>query len=323
MSKKDDILRLLQENNTMTQGDLSIAMYGDDKHEQNIYSALVSLVNSGVVMKTGSRPSYYSLSGVEPLILAQEVTNIKSHPKIKYGSPLQLDSVLELLINRNGIEMDITNKLVKLTKSNSRIVENLIRNDYGYIPFANMIYKQLCSENNDSFPNTAYAWSALVRIIDLDNSTQVWRFHKHDFHKIIDYIVEPTNNFIDRLSHGDVSLVEEIKDSMKPVDIKSLPSKICKYTSEYMNFGDNYFINDYYIRSMLPFYLDYYHVDWSNICTRNCLAMKTHREALPYQVLFNLLEALLEKINENEQEPLTKSELDHIIWYCYKSYSRK
>jgi len=46
-----------------------------------------------------------------------------------------------------------------------------------------------------------------------------------------------------------------------------------------------------------------------------------------YKIMFgypyNLLNALLEKVNENEQEPLTKNELDHIIWYCYKSYSRE
>ncbi len=322
MSQKEEILRLLKENNSMTQGDLSIAIYGDNKHMPNIYGALMSLVDAGVVVRTGSQPSYYSLSGVEPAIQVQEEANINVHPKIKYGSQLQLDNVLNSLVTRNNIEMDRTNNLVKLTKSNSRIIEDLIRNDYGYIPFANMIYKQLCSENSGSFPNTTYAWSALVRIIDLDNSTQVWRFHRPDFHKIIDYIVDPSNNFIDRLSRGDVSLVDEIKNSMQPVDIKSLPSKICKYTSEYMNFGDNYFINDYYVRSMLPFYLDYYHVDCSNICIRSCFETKTHREALPYQVLFDLLDALLVKINETEQEPLTKNELDHIIWYCYKSYSR-
>lgn len=322
MSQQKEILRLLEKNSSMTQGDLSIAMYGDNKHRSNIYDALMSLVDNGKIIRTGSQPSYYSLNGVEPAIQVQEEANINVHPKIKYGSPLQLDNALNSLATQNNIEMDSMNNLVKLTKSNSRIIENLIRNDYGYIPFANMIYNQLCSENSGSFPNTTYAWTALVRIIDLDNSTQVWRFHRPVFHKIIDYIVDPSNNFIYRLSQGDVLLVDEIKKSMQSVDIKSLPSKICKYTSEYMNFGDNYFINDYYVRSMLPFYLDYYRVDWSSICTRNCLATKTDREALPYQVLYSLLNVLLEKVNENEQEKLTKNELDHIIWYCYKNYSR-
>lgn len=322
MRQRKEILRLLQKNNSMTQNDLSIAMYGDNKHGPSIYGALKSLVGVGAVIRTGSQPSYYSLNGVEPAIQVQEEVNINVHPKIKYGSQLQLDNVLDSLVTQNNIEMDRMNNLVKLTKSNSRIIEDLIRNDYGYIPFAYMIYNQLCSENRGSFPNTTYAWTALVRIIDLDNSTQVWRFHRPVFHKIIDYVVDPSNNFIDRLSRGEVSLVDEIKNSMQSVDIKSLPSKICKYTSEYMNFGDNYFINDYYVRNMLPFYLDYYRVDWRNICDGNRLATKTHREALPYQVLHSLLNALLEKVNENEQEQLTKNELDHIIWYCYKNYSR-
>ena len=65
MRRKEEILRLLQENGPMTQGDLSVAIYGDNKHMPNIYGALMSLVNSGVVVRTGSRPSLYSLSNRE------------------------------------------------------------------------------------------------------------------------------------------------------------------------------------------------------------------------------------------------------------------
>lgn len=322
MSQKDEIIRLLQETPTMTQGDLSIAMYGDNKHEPNIYGALMSLVKRGIVIRTGSRPSYYTLSGVEAIIPIQEDVEEDEHPKIRYGKQLPLDTTLDSLVNNHGIDMDRGNNLVKLTKSNSAIIEGLIGHDYGYIPFAKMIYKQLCQSHNGVFPNDEYAWTALVRIIDLDNSTQVWRFHRQEFPKIIAYILEPSHNFISRLQRGDIALVDELKECIQLTDIKSLPSKICKYTSEYMGFGDKYFINDYYIRSMLPFYLDYYQVDWKNICDKKALTQRTRREFLSYSVLFKLLDALLNKVNELEQEPLTRNELDHIIWYCYKSYSR-
>ena len=125
MSQKDDIVRLLQGNKIMTQGDLSIAMYGDNKHEPNIYSSLMSLVKAGIVTRNGSHPSYYSLRNFKIDIPIQESNDEDSHPKIRYGKQLQLDNVLDSLVKNNGIDIDKTNYLVKLTKSNSRIIEDL------------------------------------------------------------------------------------------------------------------------------------------------------------------------------------------------------
>lgn len=68
MSQKEDIINLLKSNGAMTQGALAETMYGDKNHGPNIYAALIALVNTGVVLRTGSNPSYYSLSGVEAVI---------------------------------------------------------------------------------------------------------------------------------------------------------------------------------------------------------------------------------------------------------------
>ncbi len=48
----------------MTQGALAEAIYGDKKHSPNIYAALKSMVDKGIIVRTESNPSYYSLSDV-------------------------------------------------------------------------------------------------------------------------------------------------------------------------------------------------------------------------------------------------------------------
>ena len=65
MTQRDEILIHLTEKGTMTHGELSIAMYGDRRHMPNIYISLQSLVSDGLVVRTGDRPSYYSLSDKE------------------------------------------------------------------------------------------------------------------------------------------------------------------------------------------------------------------------------------------------------------------
>ena len=92
MSQKEEILRLLKENNSMTQGDLSIAIYGDNKHMPNIYSALMSLVDSGKVIRTGSHPSIYSLSNGGPIVseerhVARAIATIDSGNVILLNKP--------------------------------------------------------------------------------------------------------------------------------------------------------------------------------------------------------------------------------------------
>jgi len=64
MGQKETIVDLLKINGTMTQLALAEAIYGDKNHGPNIYGALMRLVNSGAVLRTGSQPAYYSLSGI-------------------------------------------------------------------------------------------------------------------------------------------------------------------------------------------------------------------------------------------------------------------
>ena len=259
--------------------------------------------------------------------MVQKNKNNKSKPvRIRYNNNLKLDldNSLDTLIKNGNVKLIANTHLVELTKNNSAIIEQMIKDDYGCIPFAEMIYKQIYSENKRSFPDNERAWVSLVRIIDSDNNTQVWRYHRDVFYEIIKFICDKKNDFIKNLSNKNIGIVDNLVGCLS-ARIQSLPSKICKYVSEYMGFGDNYFVDDYYIRSMLPFYLNYYKVNYTNICTKKQLASRTWREkSMRYEDLFNLMNSLLDCINANKtkQQKLTKNELDHIIWYCYKGYSR-
>ena len=73
MGQKETIVNLLKTNDIMTQGALAEAIYGDKSHGPNIYAALTGLVKSGVVLRIGSNPSYYSLSGGEVIIPEKRV----------------------------------------------------------------------------------------------------------------------------------------------------------------------------------------------------------------------------------------------------------
>ena len=79
MSQKETIVNMLKTNGTMTQGALAEAIYGDKNHGPNIYATLIGLVKNGAVLRTGSNPSYYSLSGTEIIIPEKSQKSTKGY----------------------------------------------------------------------------------------------------------------------------------------------------------------------------------------------------------------------------------------------------
>lgn len=76
MNTKEKILSLLR-SGAKTQGEIAELMYGDRNHGPYIYSALMQLANDGVIERTGSHPSYYSLTGTEVFTTETFVKNTK------------------------------------------------------------------------------------------------------------------------------------------------------------------------------------------------------------------------------------------------------
>ena len=67
-------------------------------------------------------------------------------------------------------------------------------------------------------------------------------------------------------------------------------------------------------RHILLFYLDYYEIKHQELKSCNDI------DHLDYIGLHRWLSALHTSRNQKYKDTITKSELDHILWYCYKSF---
>ena len=244
----------------------------------------------------------------QKFIINQYNNSTKNLTKISKISP----RLNKLIIDKN-LEFDSEYNIVKLTKNNAKIIEAEINNDEDYFPFSKILYNYYGAEKVKN--NSEQALFCVIREIDRDNSTNVWRYkqNRDNFKGVIKYLVDTDNNFFEKLKSGQKELPDIIVEKYG-TGLKSLSSKICKYLSEWMFGKDNYYINDKYIRHALLFYLDYYKVD-KKVNNRE-LKCSRNVDNLSYKDLFDLLD----KLNKSAKSGLTKNELDHILWYCYKSF---
>ena len=62
MPLKEKIIENLKNSGRMTLTELSNKIYGDNKHLSNVYSLLLPLVKSGIIIKNGNYPANYQLN---------------------------------------------------------------------------------------------------------------------------------------------------------------------------------------------------------------------------------------------------------------------
>ena len=141
MTQKEKIINLLKANGTMTQGALAEAMYGDKSYSPNIYVSLSGLVANGVVLRTGSQPSYYSLLGAEVIITEKKITSKKSYRDVSRDT-----------INNEEMEE----------------VEALVQGTDNYGPENELITRCLQKFPNNTDPDVV---AMKVGLIDINNST--------------------------------------------------------------------------------------------------------------------------------------------------------
>lgn len=236
-------------------------------------------------------------------------------PTIKYsnGKTIIEDSdTFHALIKNHHLSTE--NRIVLLTKDNAEKIGHLVQQDDDYFPFSRILFDHYGLDKIKTDEDRALF--AVARELDRDNSTNIWRYktHQESFYKMISYIKE-TKNFFDRLELGDISLPDEIVTNCGP-GLKSLSSKICKYLCEFaFPEKDHYYINDSFVRRMLLPYLDHYSVKHPNIGSSYAV------DEMTYKQLHGWLEKLHQARNEKYNDSITKTELDHILWYCYKSFS--
>lgn len=203
--------------------------------------------------------------------------------------------------------------VVELTKSNSAIIDADLKANPSYnLLFTKKMFEYYCLKNGGSFPeHNRDAVLDLIVMIDYENSTNIWRYKdKRDYiNKMADYIVEPANDFWNRLDKGEIKLVDDLNPEQDKIKgPRSLSSKVCKYLSEMKNpTKHNYYINDTVVRHVLPYYLSYFGLPMTN-------KTRTYFDNISYRELFDYLD----NINNHLGNILNRDEIDRIMWYCYR-----
>ena len=219
--------------------------------------------------------------------------------------------------------------VVLINKANSDLIEEAIQKDQGYIQFAKRIYEYEKITHNNTFPREDVdSLTALIRMIDIENSTQVWRYDREALKRMVNYVADKKNKFWKRLEKGEPELVDDLtkasKDQSDDSDTtngkKSLASKICKYLAEYDLEGKKkyaYYINDSFVRRVIIPYIHYY------MPKKEFERVKKMKkpDSWSYAELFEELENLHNHIAEAKN--INRSQFDHIMWYCYKESGDK
>lgn len=230
---------------------------------------------------------------------------------VLYPNEFSIDRFLQKLIAK-GLTIvydNLDNPIVELTENNSNIIENEIINNPRYP----LNVQNIVNESFD-FLNINLVDEA-VRTIDKDNYTFA-KTRPGSIEEIVSFITNSINDFEAKVKRGDTSLIDELINSKTINKEKSLCSKVCKYMNEYTQENHfDYFINDSVVRAMLPYYLRYY----ENEELLRKVDTLEKRKSITYLDLF----ACLEWLFVNHSSNLTRSKLDHILWYSYKSYKNK
>lgn len=235
----------------------------------------------------------------------------------------------ELALSK-GLVIDAVSNLVEISTRNSSIVETQIPlglRQIGtgrllakkYLPNARVLYSSIKAAHGGSFPFTSRAAvREVVAKIDKDNGTLDAKNHSSqaiDF--ITDYIINPRNDFWRKLNVDNATatrLVDDIRTKInlcgftdargRKYEPRSLPSKVCKYFGEF-EYGSNYFyIDDSVVRKCIKKYMSAY---FGVRLTNKAINISTYTDLCDWLARIHTL-----------CPALSKSELDHILWYAYR-----
>jgi hypothetical protein len=227
MSQKEDIVNLLNLNNAMTQSALAEGIYGDKQHGPNIYSALMALVEQGVVIRTGINPSYYSLTGKE----------FKVSEKVSVANKTAPTDVSGDVISNEAIEE----------------VEALVQGTDNYGPETDLITRCL-----KKFPSNTDADVVAMKVglIDITNSTHLSQ-HKSKISMVeLAEIIAAIPDIDEGIKNGDPEVVNIIARSNGKINLFSFASKYCCYHNSNLYGRDDFSILDTILKEYLPRYFD-------------------------------------------------------------------
>lgn len=226
MSQKETIVNMLKTNGTMTQGALAEAIYGDKNHGPNIYATLIGLVKNGAVLRTGSNPSYYSLSGAEIIIPETSQKTTKGY-------------------------RDVSGDII--TNEAMEEAETLVQGTDNYGPENELITRCLRKFPKNSDPDIV---AMKVGLIDITNSTHLSQ-HKSKISMVeLANIIAAIPYIDERIADGDPEVVNEIARSNGKINLFSFASKYCCYHNRNLYGRDDYSILDTVLKEYLPRYFD-------------------------------------------------------------------
>ena len=226
MSQKETIVNMLKTNGTMTQGALAEAIYGDKNHGPNIYATLIGLVKNGAVLRTGSNPSYYSLSGTEIIIPEKSQKSTKGY-------------------------RDVSGDII--TNEAMEEAETLVQGTDNYGPENELITRCLRKFPKNTDPDIV---AMKVGLIDITNSTHLSQ-HKSKISMVeLANIIAAIPYIDERIDDGDPEVVNEIERSNGKINLFSFASKYCCYHNRNLYGRDDYSILDTVLKEYLPRYFD-------------------------------------------------------------------
>ena len=226
MSQKETIVNMLKTNGTMTQGALAEAIYGDKNHGPNIYATLIGLVKNGAVLRTGSNPSYYSLSGTEIIIPEKSQKSTKGY-------------------------RDVSGDII--TNEAMEEAETLVQGTDNYGPENELITRCLRKFPKNTDPDIV---AMKVGLIDITNSTHLSQ-HKSKISMVeLANIIASIPDIDERIAAGDPEVVNEIARSNGKINLFSFASKYCCYHNGNLYGRDDYSILDTVLKEYLPRYFD-------------------------------------------------------------------
>lgn len=220
MKQREKILTLINERGKVTLGDISVALYGDNKHMPNVYTALKKLVDTGVVLRSGDYHSFYSLSNVEH----EDIVGLPKNDKyIRYS-------------------VDITNEAIETVSKEVADTDN-----YG-------LENILITDCLKKYPgNTDIETVAMkIGLIDITNSTNISRYKR--FISVVELaeIISSIPNIDERIKNGDPEVVSIIARANEKINLFSFASKYCCYHNKNLYNKDDYSIFDIVLKKSLP-----------------------------------------------------------------------
>lgn len=226
MGQKETIIDLLKTNGTMTQGTIAEAIYGDKSHAPNIYASLIGLVTAGMVVRTGSTPSYYALAGDE-IVIQEKQQQIKKEYRDVSGDVITNESVED--------------------------AERMVQETENYGPENELISRCLHKFPGNTDPDLV---AMKVGLIDITNSTHLSQ-HKSKISMVeLANIIATIPNIDERIAAGDPEVVNEIARSNGKINLFSFASKYCCYHNRNLYGRDDYSILDTVLKEYLPRYFD-------------------------------------------------------------------